>query len=112
MKIGCPNSKFDLLDTTSHDSVGGFKEYIPGLIDGENATAEMNFVPSNAVHIGLRIDALARTKDAFTIVFPGAGAGSNLAFGAYIVGWPPVADAGAVLRNTMTAKVTGLQVWT
>jgi hypothetical protein len=116
MKIGAPNSKFDLLDVTSHDSTGGFKEYIPGLIDGENATAEVNFVPTNAVHIGIRTDALTRTKDNFDIIFPvpsagSPGVGSTLTFAAYIVGWPAVADAGAVLKNTMTAKVTGLQTW-
>src|SRR5216684_4699752 len=116
IKIGAPNSKFDLLDVTSHDSSGGFKEYIPGLIDGENATVEANFVPTNAVQIEARVDALNRQKDNMSIIFPvpsaaSTGVGFTLVFAAYFVGWQPTADAGAVLRIAVTAKVTGLQTW-
>lgn len=111
MKLGCPNQKFDILDVTSHDSEDGFREYIPGLIDGENATAEVNFVPTNSLHIQVRDDSLARTLKNFQIVFPGSGAGSELTFAAYIVGISPQADAGAVLKETITCKVTGVQEW-
>lgn len=112
MKLGCPNQKFDILDVTSHDSSGGFREYIPGLIDGENATAEVNWVPSNAIHIQLRDDSLDRTLKSFQFVFPGGGTGATLDVTAYVVGINPQADAGAVLRETVTCKVTGIQTWT
>lgn len=111
-KLTAPNQKFDLLDVTSHDSSGGFREYIPGLIDGENCTAEINFVPTNAVHIQCRTDGLDRTRKNFQIVFPGGGTGAQLAFGAYFVGFAPEASAGQILKETLTAKVTGLQTWT
>lgn len=110
-KLGCPNQKFDILDCTSHDSSGGYREYIPGLIDGENATAEINFVPTNASHIALRTNSASRTKKNFKIVFPGGGVGSELAFAAYIVGLVPQADSGVILKETVTCKVTGLQTW-
>lgn len=112
MKIGCPNCKFDLLDVTSHDSAGQFKQYIPGLSDGENVTDELNWVPTNTIHTQIRTDSYARTLDAWEIIFPGGGTGAQIAFNAYIVGIPPVADIGQVLRATITAKVTGLPVWT
>ena len=112
IKIGCPNVKFDLLDVTSHDSSGWFKQFIPGLSDGENVTDEINFVPTNAIHIQLRTDAYARTLDSFEILFPGGGTGANIAFNAYIMSYPATADVGQVLRATMTAKVTGEPTWT
>lgn len=110
-KLGCPNQKFDILDVTSHDSSDGVREFIPGLIDGENATAEVNFVPTNGLHQQVRDDALGRTLRNFEIIFPGSGAGSELDFAAYIVGISPQADAGAVLKETITCKVTGVQEW-
>lgn len=111
-KVGCPNCKFDLQDVTSHDSSGFFKEYIPGLSDGENATGDFNFVPTNAIHTQLRVDSYARTKKNWQIIFPGAGTGGQIAFAGYIVGLPPQADVGMVLKNSLTVKVTGLPVWT
>lgn len=110
-KLGCPNQKFDILDATSHDSAGGFREYIPGLIDGESATAEVNFVPTNTVHIQVRDASLDRTRTYFKIVFPGSGTGSNLTFGAFVTSIVPTADPGAILKETISCKVTGIQDW-
>lgn len=110
-KCTAPNVKFDLLDVTSHDSTGGFREYLPGFADGENATGEFWFVPTNTIHTQLRTDSYAKTKRNFKIVFPGAGVGSEIDFQAYIVGLNPQADAGQVLKNTLTAKVTGQPTW-
>jgi predicted secreted protein len=112
IKLACPNQKFDILDVTSHDSSGGYREYIPGLIDGENAQADVNMIPSNATHILCRTNALARTKTNFQIIFPGGGTGAQVAFAGYLVGLVPQADAGAVLKETITVKVTGTQTWT
>ena len=111
-KVVAPNVKFDLLEVTSHDSLGGFKEYLPGLADGENATADFWFVPQNTMHQGLRTDSYAKTKRNFNMVFPGGSTGATIAFTAYIVNLNPQADAGAVLKNAITAKVTGMPVWT
>lgn len=111
IKIKAPNVKFDLKDVTSHDSAGGFREYLPGLADGDNATAELNFVPTNAIHTQIRTDAYAKTRRNFHIVFAGAGTGGEIDFGAYIVDYPAQADAGEVLKNTMTTKVTGQPTW-
>lgn len=111
-KVSSPSVKFDLLDATSHDSTGGFKEYVPGLADGENATAECWFIPSNAIHIQLRTDSYAKTKRNFQIIFPGAGTGAQIAFVSYVTTITPVADSGALLKETVTCKVTGQPTWT
>src|SRR6266571_9078791 len=70
MKIQGPDIKFDLLDVTSHDSTGFFREYIPGLADGADITGDMNFRPSNTIHKGIRADGYARVNRDFQIVFP------------------------------------------
>jgi len=110
-KLQAPNIKFDLLDTSSHDTAV-YKEYIPGLADGENAQASIWFVPTNSVHIGIRTDSLARTKRNFEIIFPGGGTGAQMAFSSYITGFSPTADVNTVLVAQVTAKVTGAVTWT
>lgn len=112
-----PSINYDMLDSTSHDSVGGFKEFIPGLSDGGNGTAEVWFDPTNAIHTQLRVDSYAKTKDAFDIIFPvpnaGApGAGATVAFNGYVMGIVPTSNTGQLLRATITTKVTGQPVWT
>lgn len=109
-RLTAPNVRFDLNDVTSHDSTGGFREFLPGLADGENSTAETNWVPSNAVHKSLRVDAYAKTKRNFQIVFPDSS-DNTIAFATYIVGLPPVANAGEPLKATLTLKVTGQPTW-
>jgi predicted secreted protein len=113
IRIQAPNVRFDLHDVTSHDSTGGFREFLPGLADGENATAELNWVPSNTVHKSIRVDAYAKTLRNFKIVFADdtVGADNTIVFQAYIVNWPPVANAGEPFKATMTAKVTGQPTW-
>lgn len=111
-KIGAPSIKFDLLDVTNHDSTGGFKEYIPGLADGDNCTFEFNLLTGNALHIQLRTDSYAKTKKNMEVIFPGGGTGAMIAFAAYVVGLNAVADSGAILMETGTAKVTGQPTWT
>lgn len=111
-KLTAPSVKFDLLDATSHDSTGGFKEYVPGLADGENATADYWIVYANALHTQLRVDSYAKTLKNFKIVFISGGTGSTIAFAAYIVGINPMADAGQLQKSTVTCKVTGQPTWT
>lgn len=111
-KITSPGVKFDLLDATSHDSTGGFKEYVPGLADGENATGEYWIVYANALHTQLRVDSYAKTLKNFKLIFISGGTGSTIAFGAYIVGINSVADAGQLQKSTVTCKVTGQPTWT
>ena len=109
-KLSGPSIKFDLLDVTTHDSVGYFREFIPGLADGENINATVNWRPANMVHKSLRVDSYARTLRAFKVVFPDT-ADNTVDLDAYVSGLPPVADIGAVLTAALTFKITGQPVW-
>ena len=111
-KITAPNVKFDLIDVTSHDSTGYFREFLPGLADGENVTAQFFFVPTNTVHKLLRTDAYARTIGSYRIVFTDSGTGNQMDANAYTVGFQPTADINTALTCALTAKVTGQPTWT
>jgi len=111
-KLSGPAVKFDLLDVTSHDSTGFFREFIPGLADGDNVQASINWVPANVVHKGVRVDSYARTKRNFKIIFPPAGSDDTVDVAAYITNIEPNADIGTVLVASVTMKVTGQPVWT
>lgn len=110
MKLSGPSVKFDLLDVTSHDSAGFFREFIPGLADGDNVAGDMNWKPSNAVHISVREDSYDRTLRNFKVVFPDSSE-NTVDVDAYVANISPTADIGAVLRASLTLKVTGLPAW-
>lgn len=109
-KLSGPSVKFDLLDATSHDSAGGFREFVPGLSDGDNIAFDINWRPSNAVHVSLRTNSYARSLIYFDTVFPDS-ATNTVTTTAYIQSIVPKADMGALLTAASNLKVTGLPVW-
>ncbi len=111
-KLSGPAVKFDLLDVTSHDSPGFFREFIPGLADGDNIAGEINWVPANVVHKGLRVDSYARTLRNFKVIFPPGSADDTVDVASFITQIEPKSDIGAVQIASLTIKVTGLPVWT
>jgi hypothetical protein len=110
MRVNLPDVKTDLNDVTSHDSSGGFREFLPGLKDGDQVVAEMNWKPSNLIHKQIRVDAYAATRRNFKTILPDS-ADHVCAYQAYITGYPGQANVGEPLKNTMTLKVTGQPVW-
>lgn len=111
MRLGGPTIRFDLLDVTSHDTSGFFREYIPGLADGERITASLNWRPSNTVHKGIRIDSYARTLRNYRLVFPDT-TDNTVTMATYTESIAPKADIGTVLVADLSVKITGAPVWT
>lgn len=110
MRLTGPSVRFDLLDVTSHDTVGFFREFIPGLADGEKIAVSVNWRPSNTIHKGIRVDAYARTLRNFRIVFPDS-ADNTVTSPTYIESQIPKADIGTPLNMDISLKVTGAPVW-
>jgi predicted secreted protein len=52
--LGIPSDSADEIDVTSHDSAGGRKEYINGLIDSEDLSITIFYDSADAVHEALR----------------------------------------------------------
>jgi len=93
----------DPLEMTSHDSSGN-REFIGGLFDGGEVTAEVNFMPGNATHKQVIADLKARTISTWSIVYPDA---STYSFSALVTGFEPSAPVDGKLSATITLKVTG-----
>ena len=110
MKLSGPSVKTNLLDSTSHDSLGYFREYVPGLSDGDNIAGDMNWRPSNAIHQGVREDSYARTLRNFEVVFPDTSE-NTVGCATYITDLVPKADIGTLLQASLTLKVTGEPLW-
>lgn len=110
-RLSGPSIRFDLLDVTSHDTVGFFREYIPGLADGDKIAATVNWRPSNTIHKNIRIDAYARTNRNFKVVFPDTS-DNTVACSTYVESQMPKADIGTVLGMDISLKITGQPTWT
>jgi predicted secreted protein len=111
MRLSGPSVRFDLLDVTSHDTVGFFREWIPGLADGERVSATINWRPSNTIHKSVRVDAYARTNRNIRIVFPDS-TDNTVTCSTYIENELPKADVGTPMTKDINFKVTGQPVWT
>jgi hypothetical protein len=108
-KIVAPNVKFDLLDATSHDSTGGFKEYIPGLGGWrERYRRTSGLCRRTRIHTQLAYGLLREDPEELQDrVCVGRYRQLPIAFAGYVVGLNPQADAGQLQKNMLTTKVTG-----
>ncbi len=106
MNISGPTASFDMVDVTSMESTLATREFIAGLRDSGELTFEMNFLPGNAVHQGLRDDNLNRTKRQFQLVFPDSPA-VTYTFAGFVSGFElnvPIDERRIV---NVTIKITG-----
>jgi predicted secreted protein len=115
-KIGGVSMTADNQEVTSHDSTGGFKEYIPTLLEPGECQIEGNMLPADAGQVAMLAHYQARTNEPFKITFPdGAGntPGSTWEFdasiSAFAYGDAPVAG---VLAFTATLRISGQPVFT
>lgn len=100
--ISGPSMETDEADVTTHSSAaaGAFREFILTLIDAGSVEFDINYVPADATHIGLRNDFLGRTKRNWQIILPGSI--QTISFSGYVKTMPlefPTDDA-------ITAKIS------
>lgn len=109
--ISGPGMSVETIDTTSHESAGGWREYISGLADGGEVSFEINYIPDSASHdatAGLLQDFQGKTLRNWNLVFPDVSS-TTWAFSAFITGFEPTAPASGndKLGASVTMKVTG-----
>lgn len=96
----------ELVETTNHSSTGSRKEYIAGLIDGDEITLPVNLDPNDATHdrtTGLR----AKLRQVVNFRFEEPQNSVGLQVAAIVIGVSnsyPVAD---VMTCEITIKKTG-----
>ena len=76
--IGGPNLTSEDLEVTSHDSPGGWKEFMSGLKDGGAVTIDGHFVPEEATHQTLHSDVGGLVRN-YRMLLPTAVADENKA---------------------------------
>jgi predicted secreted protein len=105
--ISGPSMETDEAEVTTHSSAasGAFREFILTLIDAGTIEFEINYVPTDPVHIGIRNDFLNRTKRNWQLVLPGNA--QTISFAGYVKSAPfefPVDDA---ITQKLTIRLTG-----
>lgn len=103
--ISGPSAAINDVDTTTLDSTGGFRTFIPGLIDGGEVTCDMLYDPSIESHKTLGTRFKARTSATYTITDPSTTAGA--AFTGYIKGLSREIPLDDVITCSVTFKVSG-----
>ena len=102
--ISGPPQTTDTEEVTSHDS-GGWKEYIPTLLDAGDVTFQVNYTGA-ASQKSLRTDQSNKTLRNFQIVLP-TQTPETLSFSAYITSFSYGAPVSGALTADITLKVTG-----
>ncbi len=105
--ISGPSMETDEADVTTHSSAaaGAFREFILTLIDAGTIEFDINYVPSDPVHIGLRTDFLARTKRNWQLVLPGAV--QTISFAGYVKTMPFEFPTDGPVTQKLTIRCTG-----
>lgn len=108
--ISGPGLSAETLDVTSHDSSGGFREFLSGVKDGGEIALDLNFDPAGATHKdaagGLLDDFLNGTAVTYVLKFSDA-ATTSWTVSAIVSGFEVEAPFDDKLSATATLKLTG-----
>lgn len=102
--ISGPPQTMDTEEVTNHDS-GGWKEYIPTLLDAGEVTFDVNYTGDTS-QTSLRTDQQARTLRTWNIVIP-FDTPETLEFSGYITNFSYNFPVAGVASGSLTIKVTG-----
>ena len=106
--IDGPGGDATEIDTTDLSSTS--KEFRMGLQDEGSVTLQMNWLPANTVHTGLRTDRANQTLRSFRITFTDSPA-STLTFNAYVLGITISNSVDNVTEASVNLRVSGTPVW-
>lgn len=100
--ISGPGLSRETLDMTSHDSVDGWMEFVGGLKDPGEVSADINYQPSE--HDSLVDDFEDTEPRNYRLVFPDA---TTWTFPSILTGFEPEAPYDDKLSASLTFKVSG-----
>ena len=104
-----PELEAEAKEVTSHDSPGGWREYITTLLSGGEVSFDLNFIPTHATlspSTGLVKLLRSRTLRNFRLVFPDVAA-TAWTFAALVVGFKPSGPVEDELSAEVTLQVSG-----
>lgn len=100
-----PNTQTAVVDVTHMGSDDNTREFLPTLIDPGDLSFNVNFLPGNATHTGLRTDQKNRTRRNWKLVFTDAAA-TTYSFAGYVTGVNISSEIEGVLGGAITLKLT------
>lgn len=100
--ISGPGLSRETIDVTAHDSPDGWMEFVGGLKDAGEVSADINYDPSK--HDTLVADFDDDEPRNYQLVFPD---GTTWSFAAILTGFEPEAPYDDKLAASLTFKVTG-----
>lgn len=111
LTLGDVDMTREAIDVTTHDSPGGFKQYIPGgFIDMSDVPCEVHFL-NNAFQQAVRADFENAVKKKWRIIFPLTPA-VTVSFESYVFGYKvSTGDASTAVKATFTVKPVTKPVW-
>ena len=105
----------EVIDVTSHDSSGAYREKLPSFIDAGQVTFDVNFDPDEATHRASSGGVLwlrdQRIPAAWKLKFPGTPVHS-VSFQAFVMNAGLEAPYDDKLSMSVTLEVTGSATWT
>jgi predicted secreted protein len=108
--IDGPELSLETIDVTTHDSTGGWRQFIGGLLDAGEVPLELVFDPALGTHRnasgGLLHALINRTTTEFTLVLPSSPTVSWY-FNALVTAFQVQAPIDDKLPANVTLKITG-----
>jgi predicted secreted protein len=102
-----PDETYDVIDVTTHSSVGGYREFITGLADGGELTATLNWHDDEAAHAALQDALTSRELTSFQLWWPGYDTLNLADFDGYVTGLSRSSPMDAQITRDLKIKITG-----
>jgi predicted secreted protein len=102
-----PDETFDIIDVTTHSSVGGYREFITGLADGGELSCTLNWHDDEAAHAALQAALTNRELTSFQLFWPGYDTLNLADFDGYVTGLTRASPTDAQITRDLTIKITG-----
>ncbi len=107
IRIGGPKCSSSEIDVTNHDSIGNYKEFIAGALDGGEITIEGNFIPGDTYgQVAMVTDYNNRTSRDWHLHLPSA-MGATWNFTAYIKTFEVAVSTTESVKFNATLRVSG-----
>ena len=106
--ISGPGQSRDTVEVTNHSSPAGYREYIGGLRDGDEISADVYWTYDSDVYDFLE-DAF-RTQDdniSFQVVYPMTPLNETYTFDGWVTGLADAAPVDGALTKALKVKITG-----
>lgn len=102
--INGPNMSREYIDTTSLDTTGGYRTFVPSFRDGGEITLDLNFERDN--YIEFKDDFESADPVTYQIVFPDTGA-TTFEFSGYVTSLTNAIPKDDKILVTVTIKISG-----